>query len=686
VFPAEVEQVTVDAVVLDKKGEPVTGLTREDFTILDEGKPQALVSFDVVRGAAAAAAAGAAPAEPSIRSPIATNMVRPAERGRQFVVVFDDLHMSPLNARRAKAATAAFLEKGTQDGDRVLLIATGGSAWWSATLPGGRGALITVLSHLDGRRVQDNASERMTDFESLQIAVYRDASVAARVQDRFERYGTESRQSMQQSQQNQQANSVPGVIDPYVEMRAYESYLKVRARMDVTLDVLERCFEALADSRDRKSVLLVSEGFVYDSTNDHWKRVIEKARRAGAAMYFVDTRGLETLSSAYSAEFGNALDERDLMSAIADVSMEGEGSADLASDTGGFSVRRTNDFAAGAVQIGRESRSYYLLGFTPGDIPRDGRFHKIEVRVRGKGLVVRARKGYYAPSDGTSTRAADKGPPRGEFKDPDLQRVLDAPGAAEGVPLRMTAYALQSSTPETAQVVIAADVDVSRITFPEGGGNAVLDTLIAVAHREDGGVNRADRRVELQRRASAPAPGQPAWYSFLREFALPAGGYQAKLVVRDALAKRIGSVILEFEVPPLDKLRVSTPILTDTLQAGADGAPTPALLARRDFPAGGQLYCRFDVFGAARGPGGMPVVKASHALRRDGVLLGQTPLRAIQPTSIGALSRLIQIPLAGTAPGAYELVLNIKDEISGQTRELVEPFAVTAAATAAAAR
>ena len=43
-----VERVTVDVVVLDRKGQPVTGLGRDDFTILDEGLPETIASFDVI--------------------------------------------------------------------------------------------------------------------------------------------------------------------------------------------------------------------------------------------------------------------------------------------------------------------------------------------------------------------------------------------------------------------------------------------------------------------------------------------------------------------------------------------------------------------------------------------------------------------------------------------------------------
>jgi hypothetical protein len=298
--------------------------------------------------------------------------------------------------------------------------------------------------------------------------------------------------------------------------------------------------------------------------------------------------------------------------------------------------------------------------------------------VRGKGLTVRARKGYYAPADGQTTASREEEAPR----DRELQRALDAPGMTDGIPLRMTSFALDDAGQARTRVLLAAEADLSKVDFPSDGGNAVLDTLAVVAHRESGEFLRNDQKVELQRRGEA-APTQPVWYAFVREFELRPGAHQARLVVRDAASRRVGSLILELEVPSHDGLRVSTPVLTDTLQKTPDGGLTPALVVRRAFASSGQLYCRFDVFGAARGPDGQPQVKAGHALRRpDGTVLGSTPPHIVQPTSIGALSRLIQIPLGGTAPGDYELVLTVSDEISGQTRELVEPFSVTPPVTA----
>jgi VWFA-related protein len=670
VFPAGVEQVTVDVVVVDRKGQPVSGLTRDDFTVTEEGRAQRIETFDHVQPTAASSAAGAeAP-----RARVASNLSGRSEGGRLFVIVFDDLHLSPLNAQRAKAAVASFIDGGTQEGDRVLLLATGGAAWWSTQLPGGRADLMEVLKHLDGRRVLENARERMTDYEAVQVAIYRDVQVAARVAQRFERYGTSSREARARAMQE---NPGTGFFDPYIEQRAYEQYIAIKNRMDVTLGILERTFQSLERSRERKAVLLVSEGFVHDTSSVARKRATEAARRANASLYFIDTRGLEGLSQAYSAEFGAPFAEADLMSAVADVDREGDGSESLAADTGGFSVRNTNDFAAGAVRIGQESRGYYVLGYNPGEVPHDGRFRKIVVKVRGRNLTVRARRGYYAPTD------ADKAPatPEKLLVEPDLQRALDAPGAVPAIPLRLTAFVQQETTLDRARVVLAAEADIAKLVPVTTGDRALttLDTLLVVAHRESAEFVRDDQQAQLERKPAPP--GTPVWYSFRREVELKPGSHQAKLIVRDAGSKVLGSVLLEIDVPPLAALRVSTPVLASGLAPTTDGGVAPVLSVERSFAPGSQLYCSFDVYGAKKGPDGFPRVKAGHALRRrGGSVLGSTAPHALRPTSIGALSRLIQIPLAGRPVGDYELVITVSDELSGETREVVEPFEIAGGA------
>jgi hypothetical protein len=86
-FPSRVELVTVDVVVLDREGRPVRGLTRADFTVEEDGRPQEVVSFE----AFVAEAPAAAPSRPPV---LASNEVERPASARAFAVVVDDLGMT----------------------------------------------------------------------------------------------------------------------------------------------------------------------------------------------------------------------------------------------------------------------------------------------------------------------------------------------------------------------------------------------------------------------------------------------------------------------------------------------------------------------------------------------------------------------------------------------------------------
>ena len=76
----------------------------------------------------------------------------------------------------------------------------------------------------------------------------------------------------------------------------------------------------------------------------------------------------------------------------------------LADETDGRAILNSNDLDRGLRQIVRDSSAYYLLGYTSA-VTTDGKFHKINVRVKRPGLQVRARPGYLAMSAVEAERA-----------------------------------------------------------------------------------------------------------------------------------------------------------------------------------------------------------------------------------------------------------------------------------------
>jgi VWFA-related protein len=673
-FAAGVEVVTVDVVVTDKKNQTISGLPREEFTILEDGVPQEITSFDNVQVPAGPSS------EPARKPAISDNTVREERTGRSFVIVFDDVHLTLFQAHRAKLAIGKFLETGVREGDRVTLVATGGGAWWSTRMEAGRGDIVSLLKRLEGRLVPDNSPERMSDSEALRIHIYRDQQVEERVSRRFDSFGSTNR-----SQQGE-SNALSG--NPFVQGRAADVYYQAASRNRITLQVLDRVLLSLAATRGRKSLILVSQGFIYDPQLDEFRDVVQTARRSNVAMYFIDTRGLGGMSY-MNAEFGPAIDSQDVSAAFGDELDQSAGAEMLASDSGGFSVKNTNDMGRGFQRIADETKSYYLVGYRPTNAKTDGKFRKIEVKVARKDVKVRARKGYFAPMDAATLAARKKSKPAEAPGDPDIQAALDSPYEEKAIPLRMSAWVFDETLLGKANTIVATDVDIREFAFKEEDGRLLdaVEFLLVVAHLETGEFFRFDQKVDMKLLPATRDRMAKSWLPIIRDFELAPGSYQAKIVVRDSNSRRLGTVVHEFTVPDLAKLRASSVILSDTLQPDKAGEkPRPTMAVRRTFPPGSTLYAQFEVYGAQRAKGsGMPKVLAGYQVRRrDGTVVTRVNATEILPTSLGKLSRLVGTGLSGAEPGDYEFVLELRDEIGGATTEVREPFTIAAPEAAAA--
>jgi VWFA-related protein len=616
------------------------------------------------------------------RKQVSTNVIPASRRGRTFILFFDDVHLTPTQAYRAKLAADAFLRTGVRPGDRVTLVASSGAAWWSATLPEGQEELLSILKRLDGRYIPDSSPDRVTEYEAMRIVVYDDVVTARIVARRFDSLGVGGRER-QSSQGTRPADTYGDNeafrVDPLVRSRATETYELSKSRNVITLTAMARALRSLTDVAGRKSMVVVSQGIVNDTDLKEMKTVVEASRRANVPIYFLNTNGLTSLTPFASTDFGRPLETGDYIVTVATTTREAEGTDNLALDTGGFTVRHTNDLPAGINRIANESRAFYLLGYSPTKTDRDGKFRKIQVRLQPerKGLEVRARRGYYAPGDETADKA------KAPVGDPVVERALDSPFDVGDIPLRVTTYVFDETLLGRARVFVASEVDVSDFAFETRDGLLVdeIEVLVTAQHRETGEYYRYSQEVQMSLRPETREKLRKTWYPVSREFELPTGAYQARILVRDKRSGRIGSVAHSFEVPTLGDFRLSSPILSDQVEPPTDGsAPKPVLLARRFFPAG-ILYCQYTVFRAqSDGTPPRPRVTGSYkVVRADGSVLRQSAATQVQPTSLGAVMRFMGINLGEAAPGEYELVLTVRDEVAGKSIEDRQPFTVVEA-------
>jgi VWFA-related protein len=689
-FPSQVELITVDAVVIDASGRPVPGLTRDDFVVKENGRVLEIASFE-----AFVLEPAEAPSEPPV---VASN--EPLARsgnGRAFAILVDDVRIAPERTKVVRDAVVSFLERSVREGDLVTVRTSSGSLSWAARIPEGIEDLIAVLSRLKGTDVAPQSIDRMTEYEAFQIANREDAPSMSGGGPTLSTGGTSGRAPAQPTGEAPIAGTglgatkervkarwldallcTPSNCDSLVRARAMELDAERRNRMRVTLQAVRRELAALALDHGRKALLLLSDGFLEDYGSD-LRETAAFSREANTAIYFLDVRGLVAqpgFGSASEVARFTLPDPRDQTGLrVEDATLAAAGAETLAADTGGFSVRNTNDLDAGMERIAKESRVFYLLGFYPPAGKSAREWRKLTVDVNKPGLTVRARRGY------TLRAAAEAAPPARKGKrtpgpDPAVAPALDAAHDAPGIPLRAMAYVLDPRPNDTVHVLVAAELDASRLAVEtrDGAPAARIDVSVVALNRDSGRGFRHDDTVDL-----ALAAGEtPGWRALVREFELPAGVTQVRVVVRDATSGALGSVMQRFEVPVPSGLRLSTPIVTDRVERAADaeGRPQPALAVHRVFPPGGGLYVQFEVFGAARDHvQGTPRVTAGLEVWAAGRRLA----RKVDPTPIavdtkGRVVRQVGISLEGMEEGPYDLVLDVHDEVGGARLKHREPF------------
>ncbi len=658
-FSAGTDQVLVDVLALDDSGRPIGDLQRGDFEVLDEGAPRPLISFEAVRSIASEAA----PAGVVVEG-FASNARAAQDRGRVFLLAFDDNHLSPVTARAVRKAVTEFVGK-LRPGDHVWLVPTSGLPGYRATLPEAAPALLETLEGLQGKRPERVSGRYMSDYEAM-LAARRDPTVLARVRKRLYDMEVEvipGREAGGRSDEfgGGDTGTVRGsinvagvdVLTPRIVAEASQIYTEALTRRTATFNAVTRALELLEGFRGRKTVMLLSEGFIEEQTAMGRQELVATAQRANAALYFMDARGLVGGAWTHSADIRPSSDERDQFEIVEDVNRVAAGADNVALDTGGFTLRNSNDLAAGLDRVARESESYYLLGYEPPTGTKAGDFRRIEVRVKRAGVELRARRGYFVRGPQPPATAATR-----------LRSLADAPFDAGGIPLRLASYVAGSAGGRTS-VVLEAEVD------PAGLGG-VLETL-AVLAPDTGPPLRKEATVAVKPTRADPLGAR--WAAIEQAFSLPPGAYDARLVVRDPQSGRVGSVRQRLVVPAMEGLRTSTPVLTDTLE-NVQGGQLPVMLARRHFAPGSKLFGMFEVFGAAPGPQG-PKVTVGYGLRAaDGRALASKPPSPLAPGPEGDLTQTLVVPLETMAQGRYELVLQIRDELAGRTLERTEAFVV----------
>ena len=638
-FRTGVEAVEIDVRVVDAQGNAVTGLTRDDFEVFEDGVRQdikALIELDVP----IVPRAGDRDFEPDVQ----TNRV-PFD-GRLYVLVLDDLHTHPLHVARVKRAVRRFLDEHFAANDRAALVVTSGRSDMSQELTSSRSALLAALERFQGRKLRSSTLERMDQYYLTR--------------DLRERQGD-------------------GRYDPVRDPLEFERGHNARMALDTVTNAAR--WLATVPAR-RKALLFVSEGIDYDIHNVFENReasailtasrdAVSAAIRGNVTIYGIDPRGL-TLGDDLM-EIGGLPEDPSLNLGTGSMSDEVRRAQDslrtLSDETGGFAIVNANDLGAGFDRIVRENSRYYVLGYEPKNGRADGRFRKVDVRVKRPGLTAVARRGYVAPRREDLRRAEAT-----EDAAPELRALLESPIPVAGLPLASSIATFRGASGK-ASALVTLEVGSDALTFKESDGlhRDRVDTAVLALAMDGKTTGGEQRSIELRLKPETLAHVRQHGFRTLSRVELAPGRYQVRVAAREQNGGRRGSVVHDLVVPDYAARPIA---LSDLVLGSRDPAqalttrPDPELAgklfvpptAARQFASGDTLTVLAEVYDN-RTPGAEPLIVTTSVTAPDGAVAFRAEETieafAFEPTRKAWTHRL-DIPLANLRPDEYRLRVAVK--------------------------
>jgi VWFA-related protein len=639
VFRSGTELVLVNVVVRDKSGEVVRGLTRDDFTVVEDGKAQTISSFDF-EDLASAPAETAEPAAPK-QAPSQTVLATPVPaagapaaapevnmRGRRLVVLFFDVSsMQPEEIQRAVAAAHEYVDHKLSPAD-----------------------LIAVASFSTSMRIdQDFTADRETLTSAL---------------DAFGGAGGQGFEAGATPEEDAPDNGAAFTPDD-TEFNIFNT--------DRRLDALQTLADQLSGIEQKKSVIYFSSGMSQQGQDNQveLRRTVDRANRANVSIYAADMRGLQAVvpggdASTASMRGASAFSGASTRNQFDRLAATQDTLATMAEDTGGRAFFDSNGFGAVFDRVVHDTSAYYVLGYSSTNAARDGRFRRITVRVKRSDVKLEYRSGYYAPRDFAHSTGDDR---EQQLQD-QLLSDLSATDLSAYVSSAFFRLADNRYFVPLSVIVPGYQLPITKATAKN---KATVDVLGIVRDQQRRPVTRIRDTMRLSPDAADELKKKTVQYETGVE--VPPGTYHVKVVVRENQDGTLGSYETDFVVPDLrrEAVKMSSVVVGTQLQAvSRRGDANPLVTDGRELvpnvtrvvSTGQHLYFYYELYDPSQ-----PVnVLTSIVFFRDRQRAFETPLVAAKElTAPDRKTAVFQfdVPASALRPGRYTCQINVIDDAAG---------------------
>ncbi|HET9479095.1 MAG TPA: VWA domain-containing protein, partial [Pyrinomonadaceae bacterium] len=370
----EVVRINTDLVqtavtVLDKKGNFVDGLQRDQFELIVDGKPRQIAFFERV-------AAGSTRERELASRSLVVNSTAPLPPatvpGRTIVFFIDDLHLSPDSMNRTRMMLQHFLEREMNSKDNVAITSASGQIGFLEQFTNNRAVLDAAVGRLvprpyDAHGYSAGNATKMTEYMALNIDTTKSDTKV------LDFYVTECMKGAATFKKARQALAlIRASCETQVKNSARAILMQAAQITQNTYNSLESLMRSAARAPGRKLAFFVSDGFLLDAgphaatTRDKLDHVIDAAQRGGVVVYTIHARGLVN-SSFLDPGNNRPLDPagRIDVASIGELEAHQDALSALAAQTGGRALRSTNFFDRWVSTVLDETSNYYLVAWRP---------------------------------------------------------------------------------------------------------------------------------------------------------------------------------------------------------------------------------------------------------------------------------------------------------------------------------